>query len=176
MNKLVSVFFSELSEDPNMLERIPKLFTAAICVIVLSLSFSGCQSPPSTTKPATTVTTTSTISTTTTLANPDMIEVVSVRGPLAPINPGGPNVEITIKNVTILPVTGVSATLELNTAFNFTFDISPANPLLPDQTISSRLTLIGAGFNSTSSYSMVIDGVLQDGEIFSLNKQVQITP
>jgi len=105
-----------------------------------------------------------------------MIEVVSVRGPLAPINPGGPNVEITLKNVTNLPVIALSATLYLNQNFNFAFDVSSANPLLPGKTVSGSLTLIDAGFSDTTSYPLVIDGVLQERQIFSLNKQVQITP
>lgn len=160
----------------NMLERISKFFVAAIFVTVLSLSISSCQSTASTSKPTTLPTTTSPISTTTIPANPEMIEVVSVRGPLAPINPGGPNVEITLKNVTNLPVTAISAMLQLNQAFNFTFDVSSANPLFPGKTVSVRLTLIGAGFSDTASYPLVVNGVLQDGQIFSLNKQIQITP
>jgi hypothetical protein len=99
-----------------------------------------------------------------------------VKGPLAPINPGGPNVEITLKNVTRLPVIALSATLELNQNYSFKFDVSANAPLLQGGTASARQTLIGAGISDTALYAMVVDGALQDGEIFSLNKQVQIKP
>jgi hypothetical protein len=101
---------------------------------------------------------------------------VSVQGPLDPINPGGPNVEITLRNVSNQSATALSATLQLNQAFNFIFDVSSANPLSPGKTVSASPTLIGAGFSDTASYPLVVNGVLHDGQIFSLNKQVQITP
>ena len=152
-----------------------KILLVATLITLLNLAFYACQSPASTNTPKIiTITTTPVV--TTTQANPEMIQVVSVRGPLAPINPGGPNVEITIKNVSNLSVTALSATLYLEHTFNFTFAVSTTNPLLPGQTVSAKLTLIGAGFSDTVSYPMVLDVVLQDGEIFSLNKQVTITP
>jgi hypothetical protein len=104
------------------------------------------------------------------------LEVVYVRGPLEPINHGGPNVEITLKKVPSQPVIVLTANLELNRAFNIKFDVSAINPLLPGKIVSARLNLIGGGFSDTVSYLMVVNGVLQDGQIFSLNKQVQITP
>jgi hypothetical protein len=159
-----------------MLKRMSKFFLAALLITGLILAFSACQSTASATTPVTVLTTTPVVSTTASPANPEMIEVVSARGPLTPINPGGPNIEITLKNVTNQPVTALSATLQLNQAFNFKFDVSSASPILPGKTASARLTLIGAGFSDTVSYPLVVDGVLQDGQIFSLNKQVQITP
>jgi hypothetical protein len=133
------------------------------------LALIGCGSTnPTSLKP--------TFDTNKTPGNPDMIEVVSVMGPLTPINPGGPNVEITLKNISSQPVTALSANLQFNQVFSFTFDVSSSNPLLPGKTVSTRRNLIGAGFSDNVTYSMVVNGVLQDGEIFSLNKQVQIQP
>ena len=106
--------------------------------------------------------------------NKQPVDVLSVIGPLSPINPGGPIVEITLKNVSSDPVTSLSATLQLNRAFNFNFDVTSSNPLLPDKSISARLTLITGGFSDNISYSLAINGTLQDGEIFSYTKQVQI--
>jgi len=42
------------------------------------------------------------------------IQVVSVSGPLPPINPGGPNVEVTLKNVSGDPVVSLTASLEIS--------------------------------------------------------------
>jgi hypothetical protein len=158
--------------DNKEMQKVIKFCVVIILVTVLCLAFSACQSPTPTTIP----TSTSTSSNTTTSINPELIEVVSVRGPLDPINPGGPNVEVTLKNLSSQPVTALTANLQLDRAFNFKFDVSAANPLLPGKFVSARLTLIGGGFNERASYLMVVNGVLQDGQIFSLNKQVKITP
>ncbi len=161
-----------------MLKRTLKFFAAALLLTGLVLSFSSCQSTGAAATQTATSTTTSIppTSTATISGNPALIEVVSVRGPLNPINPGGPNVEVTLKNVSSLPVTALSASLQLNQAFNFIFDVSSAKPLLPGQTVSANLNLIGGGFASAESYPIVVNGVLQDGETFSLNMQVQIRP
>jgi hypothetical protein len=80
------------------------------------------------------------------------IEVVSVVGPIPPFNPGGPVVEITLKNVSSEPVVSLQASLGItragpsNTPFPFNFNVSASNPLLPDNTISTTLTLVGGGF------------------------------
>ena len=76
--------------------------------------------------------------------NPQPIEIKSVVGPLQPINPGGPIVEITLKNVSIEPVVSLNAILELGHGpFNFNFDVTPSNPLMPNKSISAKKTLIG---------------------------------
>jgi len=108
------------------------------------------------------------------LTNLEPIEVISVSGPLQPINPGGPIVEITLKNASDEPVVSLTASLELSRSFTFNFDVNPTNPLLPGKSTSSRLTLIGGGFNDAISYPLVINGTLQSGEAFSYTKQVQI--
>ena len=108
------------------------------------------------------------------------IQVVSVSGPLPPINPGGPNVEVTLKNVSSESVVSLTASLGLsragpsNTPFIFKFDVTSSNPLLPSNSISSRLTLIGGSFADNVSYPLVIEGKLQSGATFSYTEQVQI--
>jgi hypothetical protein len=135
-----------------------KLILFAATLLVLAV-MSGCASSP---PPAPTPN----------LQEP--VEVVSVFGPMPPINPGGPNVEITLKNVDSKPVVSLNATLQLNRANAFSFDVSASTPLLPGKNISTRRTLIGAGFSSDVSYPLVISGIMQGGADFNYTKQVQI--
>jgi hypothetical protein len=108
------------------------------------------------------------------------IEVVSVLGPIPPFNPGGPVVEITLKNVSSEPVVSLQASLGItragptNTPFTFNFDVTPSDPLLPDKTISTTLTLINGGFSDNVSYPLIIEVNLQSGTEYSYTKQVQI--
>jgi hypothetical protein len=108
------------------------------------------------------------------------IEVVSVPGPIPPFNPGGPVVEITLKNVSSEPVISLKASLGINragpsnTPFTFNFDVTPSNPLLPDKNIATKLTLINGGFSDNVSYPLTIEGNLESGAEFSYTKQVQI--
>jgi predicted secreted protein len=112
--------------------------------------------------------------------NEQPIEVVSVLGPIPPFNPGGPVVEITLKNVSGEPVVSLKASLGItragpsNTPFTFNFDVTPSNPLLPDKTIGTQLTLIGGGFSDNVSYPLIIEGNLESGTEYSYTKQVQI--
>jgi len=106
------------------------------------------------------------------------IEVVSVLGPVGPVNPGGPGVEITLKNMSAEPVISLTANLEVDTAFgtsvDFTFDVSPSNPLQPNTSTSDRLFLIGAGFSSDVSYPLTINATMRNGANFIYTKLVQI--
>ena len=102
------------------------------------------------------------------------VEIIYVSGPLPPINPGGPTVEVTLRNVAPEPVVSLAASLELDRPFNFDFDVTSANPLLPDTSISARLTLIGGGFSNNIPYPLVITGTLQSGTTFNYTEQVQI--
>jgi hypothetical protein len=108
------------------------------------------------------------------------IEIVSVSGPLPPINPGGPIVQVTLKNVSSEPIVSLTASLGVsragpnNTPFVFNFDVTFSNPLLPDANVSSKLTLIGGSFADNVSYPMVIEAKLQSGATSSYTEQVQI--
>ncbi len=108
------------------------------------------------------------------------IQVVAVSGPLPPINPGGPNVEVTLKNVSSESVVSLTASLGVsragpsNTPFVFNFDVTSSNPLLPSNSITGRLTLIGGSFADNISYPFKIEGKLKSGATFAYTEQVQI--
>lgn len=133
------------------------LIIALVSALILATPTAGCTLTP-------------------TPQNQQLIEIISVSGPLEPINPGGPIVEITLKNVAAEPIVSLSASLELNSSFNFDFDVSPSNPLLPDKIINSTLTLIGGGFSDNVSYPLTIEGNLESGTEYSYTEQVQIKP
>ena len=143
--------------------------------IVAAIIISSCGSNK--TSVTSSLTQTSVASSITLPAKP--IEVTSVAGPLPPINPGGPNIEITLKNITNIPLISVSALLKidnvLNKPFKFSFAVSETSPLLPGSEISSRLTLINGGFDSETSYPLEIIGSLQTGGSFDYTTQVKIT-
>jgi hypothetical protein len=107
------------------------------------------------------------------------IEIVSVLGPVPPFTPGGPAVEITLKNVSVEPAISLTATLEVDTAFDISFDftfddVSSSNPLQPNASTSDTLTLIGGGFSSDVSYPLTINATLRNGANFVYTKLVQI--
>jgi hypothetical protein len=109
------------------------------------------------------------------------MQVVSVSGPLPPINPGGPPVQVTLKNVSGEPVVSLTASLGIsravpsNTPFVFNFDVTPSKALSPDASVSSRLVLIGGSFSDNVSYPLAIEGKLQSGATFAYTEQVRIT-
>jgi hypothetical protein len=107
------------------------------------------------------------------------IEIVSVLGPVPPFTPGGPNVEITLKNVSVEPAISLTATLETSSVsgfpFDFTFnDVTPSHPLRPNRSSSDTSGLIGGGFAGNASYPLTINATLQDGTNFVYTKLVQI--
>jgi hypothetical protein len=111
--------------------------------------------------------------------NKEPIEIVSVLGPVGPINWGGPAVEIILKNVGVEPVVSLTATLEVSSVsgfpFDFTFDdVTPSHPLQPNRSTSDTSGLIGGGFASNASYPLTINATLQSGANFVYTKLVQI--
>jgi hypothetical protein len=112
--------------------------------------------------------------------NQQPLEIVSVTGPLSPINPGGPVVQVILKNISSEPVVALSASLGINragpsnTPFIFNFEVSSASPLLSSNSISSKLTLIGGSFSDNTAYSLTIEGTLKSGGTFKYTEQVQI--
>lgn len=97
------------------------------------------------------------------------VQVASVENPTKPgdtINPGGPPIEITLKNISHENI--VSLTLRLFPArggiFGYDYKISQSNPFLPNKLISSRTFIIGGDFNP---YYLEISGILQSGNSFS---------
>ena len=106
--------------------------------------------------------------------NQQPIEVISVSG-VGPPNPGGPFVEITLKNVSEDPVTSLKATLELERDYEFGFvNVTPSNPLLLGESSNETLSLIGGGYGTETSYPLTITVTLQNGDTLTYTKQVQI--
>jgi len=118
--------------------------------------------------------TTTNLTTAPTPSNQQQIEIVSVFGPLKPINPGGPIIEITLKNIGSEPVISLSATIELNKSFVFSYDVTALNPLLTGKTVSVKLSLIGAGYDDSLYYPLTINGTIQNGVTFIYTNQVRI--
>jgi len=92
------------------------------------------------------------------------VEIVSATGPMPPFNPGGPNVEITVKNTSQYPVTELTVQLNLNlptppAAYAFDFGLTPDAPLAPGATAKLARSLINGSFNSGTSYTLTIDAV-----------------
>lgn len=102
------------------------------------------------------------------------VEIISVTGPIPPITPGGPTVEITLKNASTEPITGLTATLVAGRSFDFNFNVSPSAPLMPNASISRKFTLIGGGFSDDAPYPLTIKAILQSGAISIFTQQVQI--
>jgi hypothetical protein len=115
-------------------------------------------------------------STTAANQNQQPVDVVSVSGPLQPINPGGPVVEVILKNSGTAAVKSLTATLELSRAFVFNFDVSAAKPLLPGTLTSTRSTLIGGGFGDKVDYNLAISGTSINGITFTYAVKVKIKP
>jgi hypothetical protein len=127
--------------------------------------------------------TTSPSTTTVSAIPPVPVEIISVAGPMPqyidgkPVyNPGGPVVEITLKNVTGVPFVSLNATLKTNRDYYCTFDVTVEKPWLPGQVISARQGLIGGGFSDNVYYPLTINAILQNGDFFHYSKQVIITP
>jgi len=102
------------------------------------------------------------------------VEIISVTGPIPPITPGGPTVEITLKNVSTEPITGLAATLVVGRSFDFNFDVTPSALLMPDGSISQKLIMIGGGFSDNVLYPLTIKATLQSGTTAVYMQQVQI--
>ena len=153
-----------------MKKNLRKILPISILVMISVLALSACQSK--TTSPIITTSTTSNYE----AGNPQPIDVLSVQGPLPPINPGGPNVEITLKNVSTEPVVSLTAVFtNLGTRdIAITFEVGPVNPLSPGASISDTQTLIDGGFSNNVLYPLTIEGTLQSGAIFSYVEEIEI--
>jgi hypothetical protein len=138
--------------------------------VVVPLVFAACGSSGTTTSPKTAV------STTTTAAVQPMV-VLSATGPLQPVNPGGPTVQITLENVTALFVTSLSAVFTTLGSGDsaFTFAVSDSAPLRAMANVSATQTLINASIDNGVSYPLEISGTMQNGTNFDYVVQVQIT-
>jgi hypothetical protein len=108
--------------------------------------------------------------------NQQPIEVVSVLDTYTTgqtVNPGGPEIEITLKNVSNESVVSLAAALELlsipansglRSSWNYDYDVTPSHPLLAGKSISAKNRLIGGGLDA---YVVTINGTLQNGATFT---------
>ena len=153
-----------------MKNNFRKILPISILVMISVLALSACQSK--TTSPIITTSTTSNYE----AGNQQPIDVLSVQGPLPPINPGGPNVEITLKNISTEPVVSLTAVFTNLGPRNIdiNFEVGPVNPLSPGASISDTQTLIDGGFSNNVLYPLTIEGTLQSGATFSYVEEVEI--
>ena len=135
-----------------------KFVLLAIVGLIISVVFAGCGSPVSTVTPG-----------------EEPITVVSVAGPLPPINPGGPNVEIVLKNTSSYPVISLTASLNMGRAYDYLFSVSSSQPLLPGMTTSLTKSLISGSIVNDRDYPLTLSGTLQSGGSFNFTVQVRIT-
>jgi hypothetical protein len=134
-----------------------------IFLILISLVLVSCGSSKTTTTP-----------TTTTSIQP--VQVTAVSGPLQPINPGGPTVQITLQNITALGVTSLSAVFTNLGPHDYKFDfpVSDDSPLRPMASTSATQTLINGSINNDVSYPLTLEGTLQGGLTFNYTVHVKI--
>ncbi len=107
------------------------------------------------------------------------IQVVSVTGPIRPYNPGGPTIEIVIKNVSSTSVTQLNGQLAIehpqSPSYPIRWDRFVVQPLQPDQTYTLDYTLIGpSAFANDVPFSLTLSGTLRDNRTFSYTVQVAI--
>ncbi len=166
--------------------KITSVVVLAVLCSVLII-FTGCTSSATaiTSSPATTTvsTTTSASASSVTLTGSPAtetkqpIEVVSIKESTSqPVNPGGPVIEIVVKDVGPA-VIGLTVTLEEGTTGNtnqspsphvpFVFSLNPDHPLYPGETASSSATLINGAWGENIKYTLTIGGMLDSGETFS---------
>ena len=153
-----------------MKKNLRKILPICILVMISMLALSACQSK--TTSPIIATSTTSNSE----VGNLQPIDVLSVQGPLPPINPGGPNVEITLKNVSTEPVVSLTAVFTNLGArdIDINFEVGPVNPLSPGASISDTQTLIDGGFSNNVLYPLTIEGTLQNGATFSYVEEIEV--
>jgi hypothetical protein len=147
-----------------------KYLVILVASLILIAGLTACSSTLS----ATTLPTTTTAPTGMPQFRP--IEVVSVTGPLPPINPGGPTVQITLKNVGQEPVVQLTVVFQMQKSYDFNFDVTASAPLTNGQSISSKQTLIGPGsiVSSEAWYNLKITASLQSGSVIEYTVQVKI--
>ncbi len=102
------------------------------------------------------------------------LKIVSVREIASQTpNPGGPEVEITLKNVSNEEIVSLNLALEESGSRRFTYDfnVSPSSPLGSGKSIKSSRRLIGGGWGDPVPYVLAIFGMLRNGAAFDFTWQ-----
>ncbi len=138
-----------------------------LALLVISLSTLGIMAGCSPT-----ATSQSPQSTTTSESPGQQIEVVSVLDTYQSgqtVVPGGPEIEITLKNVSSESIISLNVTLEEGgpRSWDFDFNVTSSNPLAQNKRISCERRLIGGGWGGGVPYSLSINGTLESGEVFA---------
>ena len=95
--------------------------------------------------------------------------VVSSLGiPPQPLNPGGPRLNLTVRDVGADPIVQLAATLYLQPPFVIEFlNITPSSPLLLGQVASSSEIMVGPWvYSCGSSYLLEFQGTYSGGATF----------
>ncbi len=155
------------------------LVSLTACAGEVTITETSLVSETSTQAQTIVVTETQTVTATTLTGEPKPIEVVSVLDTYKigqTVIPAGPTVEITLKNIAEEPIISLIAILELGRPFEFTFDVSPSNPLLPGESISKRQVLIMGGFSDDKFYPLRVELIYQNQPncVYFYSEQVQI--
>lgn len=176
---------------------VPVCIAAVLCIFFAT---SGCGETPSSVESSTTPPSSTHIAVTSVAPAPppspqstatlppgeEPVEIVSWSFPPGHINPGGPYMELTIKNVWSAPV--IYLVLILQGEGNTDNPTFPGNkvvvnffkglPLLPGKTYTQGYYLIGPlapDFSLDNSYPVTINGTLEGGTAFIYTKEVSIT-
>ena len=103
-----------------------------------------------------------------------IIDVASIQMSTEPANPGGPKIQIMLKNNSVESITSLKVILELNNSYVFNFNATNSQPLMPGDSVSDTKILIGGGFTTESQYPLVVSGIA-NGIPFSYTVNVKIT-
>lgn len=88
------------------------------------------------------------------------VEIVSIQSVSSLTNPGGPPIQLTLRNIGTTPITSLKALLTLNNDYNFDFEnVTQVNPLASGDSISETRILIGAGFRTDIVHPITISGI-----------------
>jgi hypothetical protein len=94
-----------------------------------------------------------------------------------PPNPGGPTIEVNLKNVSDKIIVSLNVELGISYGrfpFEVVFNVSASSPVIPGGTISTGRFLNGAGFETGQYYPIFINGSFQNGTTFGYTQYIQI--
>lgn len=109
-----------------------------------------------------------------------IFEIFSITSENTPSIPAGEILTISLKNISSISVTSLTATLGIGTKgfpFVYNFAVSVSRPLLPGQTIdSAAIATMGAPYINGQYYPLTLSGTTQTGVSFGYTQYVQVNP
>jgi hypothetical protein len=97
------------------------------------------------------------------------VKVISISNPHLNPPTDSPTVELNLENVSTEPIVSLSAVL-IEFApqdYNFSLNVTPANPLLPGTNVIGFSDLFQGAFGDGIAYSLKISGTYQNGKTFT---------